>query len=163
MDEQEQENFFRRAEYAKVDREKLYLPSASVSFSPFVEQNKYRLIELNEQLESALKNGEDVVIRGTYSRFCFSSNISGDPQDGVVVCTDTKTFDIKICTTSNELLVSSDLIIPRTKEGPTAATADLVLRVHDYMEPKEILPKLDKLQKLLPTFALSNDRKVFSK
>jgi len=144
MDEQEQEHFFRRAEYAKVDREKLCLPSASVSFSPFVEQNKYRLIELNEQLESALKNGEDVVIRG-------------DPQDGVVVCTDTKTFDIKICTTSNELLVSSDLIIPRTKEGPTAATADLVLRVHDYMEPKEILPKLDKLQKLLPTFALSND------
>ena len=65
MDEQEQENFFRRAEYAKVDREKLFLPSASVSFSPFVEQNKYRLIELNEHLESALRQGEDVVIRGS--------------------------------------------------------------------------------------------------
>jgi hypothetical protein len=67
-----------------------------------------------------------------------------------------------MCTTSNELLVSSDLIIPRSKDGPEAATADLVLRVHDYMEPKEMLPKLDKLQRLLPTFALSNDRKVFS-
>jgi hypothetical protein len=66
MDEQEQEDFFRRSEYAKVDREKLFLPSASVSFSPFVEQNKYRLIELNEHLESALRHGEDVVIRGTF-------------------------------------------------------------------------------------------------
>jgi hypothetical protein len=96
--------------------------------------------------------------------YFFSKNIyiSGDPQDGVVVCTDTKTFDIKMCTTSNELLVSSDLIIPRSKDGPEAATADLVLSVHDYMEPKEMLPKLDKLQRLLPTFALSNDRKVFS-
>lgn len=66
MDEQEQEDFFRRSEYAKVDREKLFLPSASVSFSPFVEQNKYRLIELNEHLESALRHGEDIVIRGTF-------------------------------------------------------------------------------------------------
>lgn len=65
MDEHEREMFFRRADYAKVDRGKLFLPSASVSFSPFVEQNKYRLIELNEDLESALKHGEDVVIRGS--------------------------------------------------------------------------------------------------
>lgn len=67
-----------------------------------------------------------------------------------------------MCTTSNELLVSPDLIIGRTKEGPGVAKANLVLRVHDYMEPKEILPKHDKLQRLLPKFTLSNDRKVFS-
>ena len=64
MNEQEREQFFLRADYAKVNREKINLPSASVSFSPFVEQNKFRLIELNEDLELALKRGEDVVIRG---------------------------------------------------------------------------------------------------
>ena len=69
MDDQEREQFFLRADYAKVNREKIYLPSASVSFSPFVEQNKYRLIELNEDLELALKRGEDVVIRGSKRGF----------------------------------------------------------------------------------------------
>ena len=85
----------------------------------------------------------------------------GDPKDGVVVCTDTKTFDIKMCTTSNELLVSPDLIISRNKEGPEVAKADLVLRVHDYMEPKEILPKLEKLQRLLPKFSLESGRNSY--
>lgn len=144
MNENEVEKFFARADYAKVHISGLNRPSSAIRFSSKVEESEFRLIELNDDLERALESGESIVVRG-------------DPDDEVVICTATKTFDIKICTTSNELLVSPDLIIPKSKTGPAVATASLVLRVQDYMEPKEILPRLDKLLTILPRFNVKDE------
>ena len=86
-----------------------------------------------------------------------------------MLCTDKKTYDIKLCQTSNQLLIVPDTITP--EKGTRVPTAfinlsikneelkspvdvkqtEVVKRAQNYLEPKLILPRIGKLFTLLPT------------
>ena len=57
-------------------------------------------MQLNKDLQNKIESGEDLFIRGS-------------TDDSVVICTDEKTYDIKLCQTSNQLLIVPDTLTPK--------------------------------------------------
>jgi len=140
MDEvqHDEETIFNRASFAKLKQSELQLPSVSIQFGTHVDNSNLRLLELNKDLLEKIENGQDLFIRG-------------DVDDSVVICTNDTTYDVKLCQTSNQLLVIPDSITPKQENSQqTIKRASIKARATDYLEPKPILPKIDKLHQLLP-------------
>ena len=81
--------------------QKLQLPSVSIQFGTHIDNSNLRLLELNKDLLQKIENGQDLYIRG-------------DVDDSVVICTNDTTYDVKLCQTSNQLLVIPDSITPKS-------------------------------------------------
>merc|ERR1712168_1208418 len=104
MDEVEK-GLFGRAKMAKLDKGQLKMPSVELTFGMQIENPNQRLLELNDDLLKKIEAGEELYIRG-------------EDEESVVLCTDQKTYDIKLCQTSNQLLIVPDTITP-DKEVPS--------------------------------------------
>jgi len=138
MTEVDEETLFNRASFAKLKKTELQLPSVSIQFGTHIDNSNLRLLELNKDLLQKIENGQDLYIRG-------------DVDDSVVICTNDTTYDVKLCQTSNQLLVIPDSITPKPVDSQqTIKRAKIQARATDYLEPKPILPKIDKLHQLLP-------------
>merc|ERR1712179_481532 len=87
----EEELILTRAKFAKLDPETMTHPSVKVKFADQIDTTTLRLVQLNSDLQQKIESGSELFIRG-------------ESEDSVVICTDEKTYDIKLCTTSNQLL-----------------------------------------------------------
>jgi len=137
--------FIERAHFAKVDIGRVRKPSAAISFSAEIENCDLKLIELTPALVRQIENGEELVIRG-------------DDSDSVVICNETETYDIKMCTTSNILLATPNLEVPKDScsNAPIVSPCEIVMRATDYLEPKLIRAKSEKFSFSIPRFVLKD-------
>ncbi|XP_065175104.1 sister chromatid cohesion protein DCC1-like [Sycon ciliatum] len=81
-------------------------PVQVLRFSEAINGN-VRLLELNPEVEKSLKQGDRVVIRGLAS-------------DEAILCTESKSFEVKVVETSNTMLLCRDIQTPG-KEAFTAS------------------------------------------
>jgi len=145
MDEETviEQGIFDRAKMAKLDKTHLNMPSVELTFGLNIDNANQRLLELNDDLLAKIENGEQLFIRG-------------EDEESVVLCTDKKTYDIKLCQTSNQLLIVPDTITPEKehKSPVDVKQTEVVKRAQNYLEPKLILPRIGKLFTLLPTISV---------
>ncbi|XP_068616496.1 sister chromatid cohesion protein DCC1 [Brachionichthys hirsutus] len=128
-------------EIAKLKKEDLQNTIQCLSFGENVSSADYCLMELDDVLCKHIEAGQSLVIRG-------------DKEEHAVLCSDDKTFDLKIADTSNLLL-----FVPgcRTPDQLTNNKQDVSHVVHaqiwgfsnSYWELRKQRPKLKKLKKLL--------------
>jgi len=136
------DDLFSRAALAKMDKSTLKLPSVEIEFGHEIDTSQYRLLELNADLLQQIEAGAELFIRG-------------EEDESVVVCTKDVTYDIKLCQTSNQLLLVPDEITPKdSKNDVETMKTTIVKRAQNYLEPKLILPRIDKLYSLLPTVSI---------
>lgn len=116
-------------------------------FSLDLHSEDIRLVELEKPVLSALRNGEKVVIRGL-------------PSDDAVLCTQEKTFDLRVADTSNTLLIAPGLKFPTHTEGVSTADGDseenaplrsceVTAYLGNYLELRACRPKVTRLKALL--------------
>ena len=83
--------------HAKLDPADLLPQSQTLYFADeLLDQDSVRLMEVDKHLADALEAGQTLVLRGR-------------EDDGAVLCTQDKTYDVKEAETSNSLLVLDDL------------------------------------------------------
>ncbi|KZC09132.1 Sister chromatid cohesion protein DCC1 [Dufourea novaeangliae] len=103
-------------------------------------EKRTKLLELDEHLLETIKNGNSLTFQG-------------NKEDSVVLCTKSKTYEVKEAETSNSCLLVPNLnLFEQTK----AHTNDQVMKnynisgvFHTYCEVKECKPKLEKLLSIL--------------
>ena len=126
--------------HAKMSTDDLQPLSQTIHFSAVqVDQTRVKLMEVDKGLAAAIEEGAKLVFRGK-------------DEDGVVLCTEDKTYDVKEAETSNSLLVLDKISWP----GDVPASSDRCVanRVvngvfHTYLEVKEIRPKVKRLTQML--------------
>jgi hypothetical protein len=127
-------------EHAKMSPSDLLPHSQVLHFdSTQLDQNSVKLLEVDKALADALEAGDSLVFRG-------------EAEDGVVLCTADKTYDVKEAETSNSLLMLDGLMLP--KEIKADCDRDVSHRAimgifHTYLEIKELKPKMRRLNMLL--------------
>ncbi|XP_069776696.1 sister chromatid cohesion protein DCC1 isoform X1 [Narcine bancroftii] len=84
---------------AKLDAADLRSTVQCISFSENVSSGDYCLMELDETLCKSLESGQSLIIRG-------------DKDEHAVLCSEDKTYDLKIADTSNMLLIIPDCKTP---------------------------------------------------
>jgi len=98
---------------------------------------KYKLLELDDHILSDLKCGQTVVFKG-------------DKNESAVLCTETKTYDVKEAETSNSILLLPELTFPDEESNDTELTSRKVIGIfHSYYEVKPCKPRLKKLRSIL--------------
>lgn len=101
---------------------------------------EYKILELDKELFSCLKEGDKLVFRGQKS-------------DKAVLCTKNKTYDIKEAETSNSVLLIPELKFADNIKAELAERfieeKKIVGVYHEYFELKLIKPRLLKLKTLL--------------
>ncbi|XP_067126212.1 sister chromatid cohesion protein DCC1 isoform X2 [Centruroides vittatus] len=99
-----------------------------------------KLMELDSSLLNELLKGKRYVIRG-------------DKNDSAVLCTDTKTFEIKEAETSNSLLLLPDINFPEEIDNDDKTRIINVKEItdifHSYFELRASRPNIRKLKTLL--------------
>lgn len=99
----------------------------------------YRLLELDSHLLNSLKCGDIV-------------SFKGENNDNVMLCTETKTYDIRECETSNSLILVSDLKFPKdlkSNENKEILKVNIMGKNYKYMEVIPCQPPIKKIMKLL--------------
>jgi hypothetical protein len=71
------------------------------------------IIIIMHELIVAYYNYTSLQIRNDYIIIIYSVVIRGDPSEDAVLCTDDKTFELRIADTSNALLITPTLILPK--------------------------------------------------
>ena len=74
--------------------------------------------------------------------------LRGDPDESAVLCTSSKTFSVKKCSTSNSLLLTPDLSVSNSPSDEILSKS-VVSTNFDYYELKLVGGKLDKLRNQL--------------
>ncbi|XP_012681940.2 sister chromatid cohesion protein DCC1 [Clupea harengus] len=127
-------------EIAKLKEEDLQSVTHCLSFGENVSSGDYCLMELDETLCKHIEAGKSLVIRG-------------DKDEHTILCSEDKTYDLKIADTSNLLLFLPGCKTPdQTKEASTDTQlvhAEIWGFSNCYWELKQQRPKLKKLKKLL--------------
>ncbi|KAG1973922.1 sister chromatid cohesion protein DCC1 [Pimephales promelas] len=124
---------------AKVKEEDLQPITYCLSFGDNVSSGDYCLLELNDALCKHIEAGKSLVIRG-------------DKDEHAVLCTEEKTYDLKIADTSNLLLFVPGCKTP--DQLPDSSTPQLMHAQiwgfsNSYWELRKQRPRLKKLKKLL--------------
>ncbi|XP_076655799.1 sister chromatid cohesion protein DCC1 [Halictus rubicundus] len=104
-------------------------------------ENCTKLLELDQHLLETIEAGD-------------SLSFQGNKEDSVVICTKSRTYDVKEAETSNSCLLVPNLNL--IKQISVLATNDRVTRnynisgvFHTYYEVRECKPKLEKLLSIL--------------
>ncbi|XP_051879312.1 sister chromatid cohesion protein DCC1 [Pristis pectinata] len=111
-----------------------------ISFSESVSSGDYCLMELDETLCRYIESGQSLIIRG-------------DKDEHAVLCSEDKTYDLKVADTSNTLLIIPDCKTPDQLPPNTSVQHVMHCQIFgfakSYWELKRSRPKLKKLKKLL--------------
>lgn len=128
-------------EHAKLSREDLLPLSQIVTFDVTqFDQNVVKIMEVDKGLAEALETGSTLTLRG-------------EAEDGVVLCSADKTYDVREAETSNSLLLLDGVTWPQE-----ASAGDSLARLerrsiqgvyHTYLEVKEMRPRLRRLFHLM--------------
>ncbi|XP_069776697.1 sister chromatid cohesion protein DCC1 isoform X2 [Narcine bancroftii] len=125
---------------AKLDAADLRSTVQCISFSENVSSGDYCLMELDETLCKSLESGQSLIIRG-------------DKDEHAVLCSEDKTYDLKIADTSNMLLIIPDCKTPDQLPSNTSSQHVMHSQIFgfakSYWELKRSRPKLRKLKKCL--------------
>ncbi|VVC28265.1 Sister chromatid cohesion protein Dcc1 [Cinara cedri] len=122
-------------EHAKLSVDNLRPNVQNIYFGEKFEN--YKLLELDEHILSDLKCGSTVVFKG-------------DRKESAVLCTETKTYDVKEAETSNSILLLPELTFPDEESSNTELSSRKVVGIfHTYYEVKSCKPRLKKLRNLL--------------
>ena len=85
---------------AKLSKEQLIMPSVELNFGFQIDSGKQRLLELNDDLLKKIEAGESVFVSFSFEKknieITCSKKIRGEDEESVVLCTDKKTYDIKL-------------------------------------------------------------------
>ena len=122
-----------------MSRDDLLPLSQIVSFdSTQFDQNVVKLMEVDKGLAEALETGDTLVFRG-------------EADDGVVLCSADKTYDVKEAETSNSLLLLDGVSWPQEAAAAAASVERRSVQgvYHTYLEVKEMRPRLGRLFHLL--------------
>ncbi|XP_050546546.1 sister chromatid cohesion protein DCC1 isoform X2 [Daktulosphaira vitifoliae] len=98
--------------------------------------DNYKLLELDEEILSNLKSGQTVVFKG-------------DKDEPAVLCTETKTFDVKEAETSNAILLLPNLTFPSENSDEKLIKRKIIGIFHTYFEVRLCKPRLKKLIHIL--------------
>ncbi|KAL3869842.1 hypothetical protein ACJMK2_042474 [Sinanodonta woodiana] len=126
-------------EFAKVERKEIKAVTQIVHFSPDLDNDSVRLLELDSDVLDALSQGDKIVIRG-------------DKEDGAVLCTKNKSYDIKGAEISNAMLIMPNLQFGDSlpEDGPAQLHhRQVTSTLHSYYELRQCKPKLKKLKTIL--------------
>ncbi|XP_062847852.1 sister chromatid cohesion protein DCC1 [Trichomycterus rosablanca] len=125
---------------AKLKEEDLHHVTHCMSFSDGVSSGDYCLMELDDTLCKHIEAGKSLTIRG-------------DKDEHAVLCSEDKTYDLKMADTSNLLLFMPDCKTPEqlsdNSSHPQLIHAQIWGYANSYWELKGQRPKLKKLKKLL--------------
>ncbi|KAE8599573.1 hypothetical protein XENTR_v10017236 [Xenopus tropicalis] len=125
---------------AKVDLEDLRNTVHCLTFSSDFTSGDYSLMELDDTLCKQIEAGDSLVIRG-------------DKSDHAVLCSQDKTYDLKIADTSNLLLFipgcKTPDQLPADQQPLTIINCEIAGFSNHYWELRRCRPKLKKLKKLL--------------
>ena len=122
-----------------MSRDDLLPLSQIVSFdSTQFDQNVVKLMEVDKGLADALETGDTLVFRG-------------EAEDGVVLCSADKTYDVKEAETSNSLLLLDGVSWPQEAAAAAASVERRSVQgvYHTYLEVKAMRPRLGRLFHLL--------------
>ncbi|XP_073446338.1 sister chromatid cohesion protein DCC1 isoform X2 [Dendrobates tinctorius] len=125
---------------AKLNVEDLRSTVQCLTFSETFAAGDYSLMELDDPLCKEIEVGGSLVIRG-------------DKGDHAVLCSQNKTYDLKIADTSNLLLFIPDGktpdLLPNDKLPLSIASCEIAGFSNHYWELRRCRPKLKRLKKLL--------------
>ncbi|XP_056617849.1 sister chromatid cohesion protein DCC1 [Triplophysa dalaica] len=127
---------------AKVKEEDLQSTAYCLTFGDNVSSGDYCLMELDETLCKHIEAGKSLIIRG-------------DKDEHAVLCSDDKTYDLKIADTSNLLMFLPECktpeqqTLPDNKVSPQLVHAQIWGFSNCYWELRRHKPKLKKLKNLL--------------
>ncbi|XP_056378636.1 sister chromatid cohesion protein DCC1 isoform X2 [Hyla sarda] len=125
---------------AKVNVEDLRSTAQCLTFSETFTSGDYSLMEVDDALCKELEAGGSLVIRG-------------DKGDHAVLCSQNKTYDLKIADTSNLLLFIPDGktpdLLPADQLPLSIVSSEIAGFSNHYWELRRCRPKLKKLKKLL--------------
>ncbi|XP_041044993.1 sister chromatid cohesion protein DCC1 isoform X2 [Carcharodon carcharias] len=125
---------------AKVDPAELQPLVQCLSFSDSFSSEDYCLLELDDTLCKYIESGQSLTIRG-------------DMDEHAVLCSEDKTYDLKIADTSNMLLIIPDCKTPDQLTSDLSTDHLIHCQIYgfakSYWELKRSRPKLKKLKKLL--------------
>ncbi|XP_029958694.1 sister chromatid cohesion protein DCC1 [Salarias fasciatus] len=127
-------------EIAKLKEEDLQKTIHCLSFGENVSSSDYCLMELDDTLCKHIEAGHSLIIRG-------------DKDERAVLCTEDKTYDLKMADTSNLLLFvpgckTADQLTD-TQESSHLVHAQIWGFCNSYWELRKQRPKLKKLKRLL--------------
>lgn len=127
-------------EIAKLKEEDLHSAIHCLKFGDNVSSADYCLMELDDSLCKHIEAGQSLIIRG-------------DKDERAVICTEDKTYDLKIADTSNLLLFVPGCKTPdqltETQDGSHLVHTRVWGFCNSYWELRKQRPKLKKLKKLL--------------
>ncbi|XP_040193703.1 sister chromatid cohesion protein DCC1 [Rana temporaria] len=125
---------------AKLNVEDLRSTAQCLVFSNTFTSGDYCLMELDDTLCKEIESGGSLVIRG-------------DKADQAVLCSQDKTYDLKIADTSNLLLFIPDCktpdLLPCDQPSLSVSLCEIAGFSNHYWELRRCRPKLKKLKKLL--------------
>ncbi|XP_052361241.1 sister chromatid cohesion protein DCC1-like isoform X7 [Oncorhynchus keta] len=126
---------------AKLKENDLHNTSHCLTFGESVSSGDYCLMELDDTLCKHIEAGKSLVIRG-------------DQDERAVLCSEDKTYDLKIADTSNLLLLVPGCLTPDQLTTDNQASSQLVHAQiwgfsNSYWELRKRHPKLKKLKRLL--------------
>ncbi|NP_001086076.1 sister chromatid cohesion protein DCC1 [Xenopus laevis] len=135
-----QEELEATLQIAKVNPEDLRSTVHCLSFSSEFTSGDYSLMELDDTLCKQIEAGDSLVIRG-------------DKSDHAVLCSQDKTYDLKIADTSNLLLFIPGCKLPdqlpADQQPLSVIHCEIAGFSNHYWELRRCRPKLKKLKKLL--------------
>ncbi|XP_056017772.1 sister chromatid cohesion protein DCC1-like [Ostrea edulis] len=126
-------------EYAKLEACDVKPTVQCIYFSDQLDNQSFKLLEVNDTVLETLTNGDRVVIRG-------------NSEDMAVLCTKAATFEMKEAEISNSMLIVPQLDIGQdVKEScPQNLKVSKVISVmNNYYELRPCKPRVAKLKKLL--------------
>uniref|UniRef100_A0A8C9TYS9 Sister chromatid cohesion protein DCC1 n=1 Tax=Scleropages formosus TaxID=113540 RepID=A0A8C9TYS9_SCLFO len=125
---------------AKLKEEELHPTVHCLTFGENVASGDYCLLELDSTLCARIEAGHSLTIRG-------------DKDEHAVLCTESKTYDLRIADTSNLLLFVPGCNTPDQMTGdqthPQLVHSQISGFSNSYWEVRPRRPKLKKLKKLL--------------
>ncbi|XP_072250719.1 sister chromatid cohesion protein DCC1 [Leuresthes tenuis] len=125
---------------AKLKEEDLHTTIHCLTFGENVSSADYCLMELDDTLCKHIEAGQSLIIRG-------------DKDEHAVLCSEDKTYDLKIADTSNLLLFLPECRTPdqlsNSQDSSHVVHAQIWGFCNSYWELRRQRPKLKKLKKLL--------------
>lgn len=130
----------KKIELARLERSEI-LPGIQ-SLSVTGGQENLFLLQLNADAMQNISEGQVLTIRG-------------DPNESAVVCTDSKTYELKDAETSNSLWLLPDVLLPEECDNGEfrVVSQNISGMFHNYFELRNCKPSFKKLRCVLETNA----------
>ena len=122
-------------------------PVQVLSFNENLNNSELKLVELPPEVVASFEAGEAVVFRGR-------------PNDNLVLCTNSMSYEVQQADTSNLLLLSPDTVTvgggPPANGKEDLIQAEVIGSFHETFEAKEFNPKYERIHFLLNKFPLKD-------